>query len=167
MWPFYSPIILQLFKNVNTFYGFFEKKLNEIKKRALSCSLSLAFSWSRVSALPRRPAAYKAAALLTELTRHKRNIPNIARLSKFCYNGLRCWSRLVAMTRDCKSLAFGLRRFESYLQHQNLQFCWKIRTRFSNRVLPPAPRFNKRVEKAGHRFSLRSKRVLPPAPVPS
>ena len=26
-------------------------------------------SWSRVSALPRRPAAYKAAALLTELTR--------------------------------------------------------------------------------------------------
>ena len=27
------------------------------------------FSWSRVSALPRRPAAYKAAALLTELTR--------------------------------------------------------------------------------------------------
>ena len=25
--------------------------------------------WSRVSALPRRPAAYKAAALLTELTR--------------------------------------------------------------------------------------------------
>ena len=26
--------------------------------------------WSRVSALPRRPAAYKAAALLTELTRH-------------------------------------------------------------------------------------------------
>ena len=26
--------------------------------------------WSRVSALPRRPAAYKAAALLAELTRH-------------------------------------------------------------------------------------------------
>ena len=26
-------------------------------------------SWSRVSALPRRPAAYKAAALLAELTR--------------------------------------------------------------------------------------------------
>ncbi len=23
----------------------------------------------------------------------------------------------MAMTRDCKSLAFGLRRFESYLQH--------------------------------------------------
>ena len=28
------------------------------------------------------------------------------------------WNRLVAMTRDCKSLAFGLRRFESYFQHQ-------------------------------------------------
>ena len=28
-----------------------------------------------------------------------------------------CWSSLVAMTRDCKSLGFGLRRFESYLQH--------------------------------------------------
>ena len=27
------------------------------------------YPWSRVSALPRRPAAYKAAALLTELTR--------------------------------------------------------------------------------------------------
>ncbi len=24
----------------------------------------------------------------------------------------------MAMTRDCKSLAFGLRRFESYFQHQ-------------------------------------------------
>ena len=28
------------------------------------------------------------------------------------------WNRLVAMTRDCKSLGFGLRRFESYFQHQ-------------------------------------------------
>ena len=25
----------------------------------------------------------------------------------------------MAMTRDCKSLAFGLRRFESYFQHQS------------------------------------------------
>ena len=25
----------------------------------------------------------------------------------------------MAMTRDCKSLAFGLRRFESYFQHQD------------------------------------------------
>ena len=32
---------------------------------------------------------------------------------------IKCWNRLVAMTRDCKSLAFGLRRFESYFQHQN------------------------------------------------
>ena len=33
-------------------------------------NFSISFhSWSRVSALPRRPAAYKAAALLTELTR--------------------------------------------------------------------------------------------------
>ena len=27
----------------------------------------------------------------------------------------------MAMTRDCKSLAFGLRRFESYLQHHGLK----------------------------------------------
>ena len=33
------------------------------------CSICSFSSWSRVSALPRRPAAYKAAALLTELTR--------------------------------------------------------------------------------------------------
>ena len=33
------------------------------------CSIYSFSSWSRVSALPRRPAAYKAAALLTELTR--------------------------------------------------------------------------------------------------
>ena len=31
----------------------------------------------------------------------------------------------MAMTRDCKSLAFGLRRFESYLQHQNLTILLK------------------------------------------
>ncbi len=30
------------------------------------------------------------------------------------------WNSLVAMTRDCKSLGFGLRRFESYFQHHNL-----------------------------------------------
>ena len=33
------------------------------------CSICFFSSWSRVSALPRRPAAYKAAALLAELTR--------------------------------------------------------------------------------------------------
>ena len=33
------------------------------------CSICSFSSWSRVSVLPRRPAAYKAAALLTELTR--------------------------------------------------------------------------------------------------
>ena len=27
----------------------------------------------------------------------------------------------MAMTRDCKSLAFGLRRFESYFQHHFLE----------------------------------------------
>lgn len=36
--------------------------------RKINFSISF-HSWSRVSALPRRPAAYKAAALLTELTR--------------------------------------------------------------------------------------------------
>ena len=50
----------------------------------------------------------------------------------------------MAMTRDCKSLAFGLRRFESYLQHhasndalekQDIGF----RPSASMRVLPPAP----------------------------
>ena len=36
------------------------------------------------------------------------------------------WNRLVAMTRDCKSLGFGLRRFESYFQHHenNSRFTW-------------------------------------------
>ena len=38
-----------------------------------------------------------------------------------------CWNRLVAMTRDCKSLGFGLRRFESYFQHQNSN--WKAPSR--------------------------------------
>ena len=33
-----------------------------------------------------------------------------------------CWNRLVAMTRDCKSLGFGLRRFESYFQHHKNSF---------------------------------------------
>lgn len=32
-----------------------------------------------------------------------------------------CWNRLVAMTRDCKSLGFGLRRFESYFQHHTMK----------------------------------------------
>ena len=39
----------------------------------------------------------------------------------------------MAMTRDCKSLAFGLRRFESYFQHQTLTgFAEKRRTRIFN-----------------------------------
>ena len=38
--------------------------------------------WSRVSALPRRPAAYKAAALLTELTRHTLYIITTSRLGQ-------------------------------------------------------------------------------------
>ena len=33
--------------------------------------------WSRVSALPRRPAAYKAAALLAELTRRALSLAEI------------------------------------------------------------------------------------------
>ncbi len=84
--------------------------------------------WSRVSDLNWRPAAYKAAALPTELTRLNNLIlPNLAKNRNLWYNecvlfisewyGL-CWNRLVAMTRDCKSLGFGLRRFESYFQHQ-------------------------------------------------
>ena len=31
---------------------------------------------------------------------------------------LSCWSRVVAIAGDCKSPLFGVRRFESYLQHQ-------------------------------------------------
>ena len=65
----------------------------------------------------------------------------------------------MAMTRDCKSLAFGLRRFESYFQHHIYMQCNSTdsffessptsstiftcsaiaRTRSSNRVLLPAP----------------------------
>ncbi len=29
------------------------------------------------------------------------------------------WNRVAAITGDCKSPAFGLRRFESYFQHHN------------------------------------------------
>ena len=57
----------------------------------------------------------------------------------------------MAMTRDCKSLAFGLRRFESYLQHHIENVLKKRRTRASHRVLPPAPRPFGRAGKVGHR----------------
>ena len=59
-------------------------------------------------------------------------IAKVVKMCKVCYNvnmllrdswwvssgSVICWNRLVAMTRDCKSLGFGLRRFESYFQHQ-------------------------------------------------
>lgn len=47
----------------HTLWPFVEIKIEH------KCSICSFSSWSRVSALPRRPAAYKAAALLTELTR--------------------------------------------------------------------------------------------------
>ena len=83
------------------------------------------YIWSREPGLNRRPAAYKAAALPTELSRRVPMdvrstlliLAKVASLSKIWYNTMSCWSSLVAMTRDCKSLGFGLRRFESYLQH--------------------------------------------------
>ena len=59
------------------------------------------------------------------------SISNLAKNRKVWYNKISLyghmglfyrappsWNSLVAMTRDCKSLGFGLRRFESYFQHQ-------------------------------------------------
>ena len=91
--------------------------------------------WSREPGLNRRPAAYKAAALPTELSRRVPGdvrstlliLAKVASLSKIWYNTMSCWSSLVAMTRDCKSLGFGLRRFESYLQHHALMSVQKIK----------------------------------------
>ncbi len=61
----------------------------------------------------------------------------------------------MAMTRDCKSLAFGLRRFESYFQHHDSRGVFFCELGLSVRVLLLTPFLSHKNEPADCGLGLR------------
>ncbi|MBR2709769.1 hypothetical protein IKE72_01675 [Candidatus Saccharibacteria bacterium] len=59
-------------------------------------------------------------------TNTKKSFIGLGILENICYNEYIRWNRLVAMTRDCKSLGFGLRRFAAVGDEQKRKTCFSF-----------------------------------------